>query len=454
MPAKLKKIPRLDSSVSPLAEKHDHNCVPENSSQTVSTNSKNLLADTQSSSLKPVADSSENERIDNEPENNRIIDDGVVDEIDSVSTDEIDVSTNAIDTVECAKICIAQVGNRATDQSMIDSTTPGALTGFLTPVNDLTSSNAENAELERVSPKSQQTNNSSINVIDSENVFSSKKLESSKTKDSNANISQNSENTFVSSHSEDGSPAVDNTESTNSENCDSGCPGNSNTSESSEELAPEISKTLNSGTSSNHRNSDVSLKLAPTTNSGDILAGASIATTTTDNNNILGKFEYLPPTNTEKYFSKTSMPYSPFTPHSGKCIDTVLHSENSNFLKYTSEIPGIAPDVSSNTDTQKCRNPGISNSGAVLLSKESTKSFEESVNSTFMKYLPEEPTKPLTMDTVKHFNDTPRAICTNSQKYIQDHGNEALVYSNKESKVSSIDFLSSMVENIGKSSTE
>ena len=472
MPAKLKKIPRLDSSVSTESENRTDN-IPRNSSQTVSTDSKNLLIDTESTH----ADNVDNVNVDNVTvdkglADNGVIDNGVIDKIDNVSADTID---NVVSD------------NGATDQSMIVSVTPVADSNKVFPEtqtatsfkNVATESGATSCEHSKsVSPTEQTIENPSMNVLDTEAASSeiSKKLESPVTEDSNMDISEKSDDTFVASGSRD---ITDNTTSLSQiENRET---VNSDVSSGSEKIPRTISRTVNAesvipGNCSNAGN------LPSTTISEKNLGGTSITDsctlkagsenfaadsrqtnlTSVDNKTNLGKFEHLIPSNGQKCFSETSENYLPYTSKSGKYMSEP--AQPANFQKYVSEIP-------LNTELQR-PNAGIprtisasTNSG--FLSQEGPKSFEQSVNSTFLKYFPEIPKRsfnsPLAADSSKYFHDIPRTVCSSgssgSEKYNKDPGNEALVYPAEgnfpnHNKVSSIDFLSSMVENIGKSSVE
>jgi hypothetical protein len=465
MPAKLKKIPRLDCSVGTELDKHADN-IPRNSSQTVSTESKNLLPDTESTNLD--TDSYDNVTIDNGP-----VDNGLIDEIDDASTDTID--------------------NGATDQSIMVSDSERVLSetqnAYSIPSKNFLTASAAESRTTSFSAENQ--------TIDSGagSTEISKKLESPVTEDSNMDISEKSDNTFVTSHPKNIPDSTVNTVSTNSGNqIENQRTVNSDISSDSEKTPPEISRTVNTsavlGNCSNAGNVDTSLKLpSTTTNLAEILTRTSttdsgtlkshsesfsansqqIPLTSTDNNNSLGKLEYLVPLNAQKYFSETSGKYSPYT--SGKYMSELSQTGNSNFQKYVSEIPKNAPTLSLNTELQKL-NPGIPRTISTCTdsefpSQEGPKSFEESVNSTFLKYFPEIPKRsfnsPFSAESGAYFRDIPRTVCSSvnsdSEKYIQDPGNQALVYPDEKNfpeqkKVSSIDFLSSMVENIGKSSVE
>lgn len=465
MPAKLKKIPRLDSSMSTESDKHADN-IPRNSSQSVSTESKNLLPDTESTNLD--TDSYDNVTIDNGP-----VDNGLIDEIDDASTDTID--------------------NGATDQSIMVSDSERVLSetqnAYSIPSKNFLTASAAESRTTSFSAENQ--------TIDSGTGSTeiSKKLESPVTEDSNMDISEKSDNTFVTSHPKNIPDSTVNTVSTNSGNqIENQRTVNSDISSDSEKTPPEISRTVNTsavlGNCSNAGNVDTSLKLpSTTTNLAEILTRTSttdsgtlkshsesfsansqqIPLTSTDNNNSLGKLEYLVPLNAQKYFSETSGKYSPYT--SGKYMSELSQTGNSNFQKYVSEIPKNAPTLSLNTELQKL-NPGIPRTISTCTdsefpSQEGPKSFEESVNSTFLKYFPEIPKRsfnsPFSAESGAYFRDIPRTVCSSvnsdSGKFIQDSGNQALVYPDEKNfpeqkKVSSIDFLSSMVENIGKSSVE
>ena len=468
MPAKLKKIPRLDASVSAESEDHAED-IPRNSSETVSTDSRNLITDTGSTCPEPAADSCDNVAIDDGP-----VDSGVIDKIDAVSTDTIDnMAASTVDAVT--------INNEEADQSIKVSIMPVAGSDKVMPETEIATSPEASKSF---SPGKQTVNSSSMNVAEHSSTEISEKIESPMTEDSNMDISEKSDITAVTSNSRnisDNATTVRN-KSTNFKNqIENEETANSIATSCSEKIRPEISETLNAESiiprnDANSGNLDISGKNLTATSVTDSwtlksdsenFTEISGQTTrpTLDNNNIIGKVEYLIPSDARKYLSETSGNY---TSDSGKYISEP--APTANFRKYMGEIPKNVSNVPLNTEVQK-PNPQIPRT--ILASTDSEfssqgpKSFEESVNSTFLKYFPEIPKRsfsvPLTAETAKYLRDIPSTVSmsigSDSQKYIRDSGNQALVYpdeesSSKQKTVSSIDFLSSMVENIGKSPVE
>lgn len=484
MPAKVKKIPRLESSVSNDLEKHGDN-IPRNSSQTVSTDSENLLTVTESPDSGSNTDNCDSVTVDNGLVSDRFVDNGVIiDTVDDVSTDKIDNGA----TIECGEkdqSIMVSISSVINSEKVFPETQP-ACTKLLR--NALAASAVERVQ----SVDSHATDNSSANESQTASTEISRKVESSVTEDSNLHISEKSDNTLLASNSKNISQSANvvKTEFTNSGNCGSREIVSSDTCSSSEKILPEISRTVTTSVipenCSNFGNLDTSRKLLSAKNSENLTTTSSsnsgnsdsenlsvhsqqIIRISTDTNNYNEKVDCVDPSNSMNHFSETSGKCSPCLSNSGKYTSEPAHSANPNFQKYVSEIG--APNLSLNTELQ-ILNPGIlgtisTRPDSKFLGRDGAKSFEESVNSTFRKFFPEMSqssfNSPLTSESSKYFRDNPRTVCSSvssaSEKYIQDPGNRTLVYPNEnrfpeQNKLSSIDFLNSMVENIGKSSVE
>ena len=469
MPAKLKKIPKLEAPASTESENLADD-VPRNLSETVSTNSRNLLSGTGLTSPRPAAGSCDSVTVDDGP-----IDNEVIDKIDCVSTDTIDkMATSSIDMVT--------TDNGENDQSITVPMTAVAVSDNVMPeTRPATSPEASRS----VSSDEQTVDNTSTNASEDCSTEISRKLESPKTEDSNMDISEKADNTPAPSNPRiitDNATTV--SECTNSENqIENEDNHDPVVSLCSEKVQLGITGTVNAESViprniTSPGNLGTSLKFPSTANSGKNLTATPVTEslenvadnsrqnirTTLDNNKILGKFEYLIPLNAQKYFSETSGNYSPSISNLGKYMSEP--AEAANTQKYADEIPRNVSTLAPNTGFQK-PNPKIP--GTMSASSNSQflghaqKSFEESVNSTFLKYFPEIPKSsfgaPLPVESRKYFRETPStSVSSNSEKYIkEDPENQALVYPDEENvsektNVSSIDFLSSMVENIGKSS--
>ena len=475
MPAKLKKIPRLESSVSNELEKYAD--IPRNPSQTVSTDSEKLLTVSESTDSGSINVNCDGVTVDNGLGNDRFVDNGVIDTVDDVAADTIDdVATDTIDNVA--------IEYRATDQSkkvsispVIDSEnvlseTHTACTKLLR--NYLAASAVQHVQSGSVPGDNHATDNAPASVFESQ-------AESSVMENSNVDVFNKSDNAFLASDSRNVSDRANivKTEFTNS---GSWHKVSSDACSSSEKVLSEIPRaSIIPENSSCIRNLDTCPKSLSTKNSENPNTTAlskpgnsdsenfsvnnqPIIRILTDINNHDEKVDCVDPSNALKHFSETSGKYSPSLSNSGKYT-----CENSNFQKYVGEFD--APNLPLNTELQ-ILNPEIpgsipTRSDSKFLAKDGAKSFEESVNSTFRKFFPEVPqssfNSPLTTESSKYFRDIPRAVSSSvspvSRKFIQDPGNQALVYPNKngvpqQNKLSSIDFLNSMVENIGKSSVE
>ena len=474
MPAKLKKIPRLESSVSNELEKYAD--IPRNPSQTVSTDSEKLLTVTESTDCGLINDNCDGVTVDNGLVNDRFVDNGVIDTVDDVVADAIDdVATDTIDNVA--------IEHRATDQSkkvsisaVIDSEnvlseTHTACTKLLR--NSLAASAVQHVQSGSVSGDNHTTDNSPASVFESQ-------VESSVMENSNVDIFNKSDNAFLASDSRNVCDRANivKTEFTNSGNSGSRHMVSSDACSGSEKVLSEIPRTSIIPENSCIGNLDICPKPLSTKNSENpnttalskpgnsdsenfSVKNQPIIRISTDVNNYDEKVDCVDPSNALKHFSETSGKYSPSLSNSGKYT-----CEN---VKYVGEF-GV-PNLPLNTELQ-ILNPGIPGSiptrpDSKFLAKDGAKSFEESVNSTFRKFFPEVPqssfNSPLTTESSKYFRDIPRAVSSSvspvSRKFIQDPGNQALVYPNKngvpqQNKLSSIDFLNSMVENIGRSSVE
>ena len=512
MPAKVKKIPRLESSVSSNLKKHAEN-IPRNSSQTVSTDSENLLIVAESIDSGSNTDNCDSVAVDNGLVNDRFVDNGVIDTVDDVAADTIDdvatdtiddVATDTIDDVATDTIdnvATDSIDNEATiecgavDQSTMVSISPvidsekvypetqAACTRLLR--NSLAASAVEHVQSRSVSADSHAFDNSSANVLESHMASTeiSRKIEPSVTEYSNFNISGKSDSTPLASNSKNISQSANvvKTEFTNSRSREI---VSSDTCSSSEKISPEISRTVNTSVipenCSDLGNLDTSQKLpsaknlttTPSSNSGNSCSenlsvnSQQIIQVSTGNNNYNKKGDCVDLSNAMNHLSETSGEYSPCLLNSEKYTSEPAHGADSSFQKYVGKIG--APNLSLNTEFH-ILNPGIPGTISTRpdSKRDGVKSFEESVNSTFRKFFPEMPqssfNSPLTSESSKYFRDTPRPVCLSvasaSKKYIQDPGNRTLVYPNENSfpeqnKLSSIDFLNSMVENIGKSSAE
>ena len=456
MPAKLKKITRLEASVSTEIENQDLSIC--NHRQTVSTKSENLLIDHDSSYFGRdtvitdigVADTTDNiaansQTTDNGPIDNQAIGDGSNDfqTCDNFAPDN-DGSDNSISPV-------TDVGNTPED------------TAGTPPQKCCTTPSADNSTSPKIVVADERTNlNPSMKVLNSDGILNS---EFSGKQDSNLDISGKSDDIIASSVSErnDDLTLTSELPNDNSEN--------SNViSISNQDILGNLNATENS-TSENCRISDecqtaenlgTPLKLPSATNcktkfvaspSDSCYVDTNYENPATESPQSTGSFPGKPAalvaSNTQTYYSVTS--------NSEKYFHKL--QQPLNFPNYPTEIPRNVL----NTEVQTLNPVLVADSE--FMRHESTKSFEESINSTFLKYFPEIPKRsfnsPLTSDSGKYFRDNPKtvgsSVDSDSQKYIQDHGNQALVFSDKEGipeqpKVSSIDFLNSMVENIGKPS--
>jgi hypothetical protein len=179
MPAKLKKIPKLEAPASTESENLADD-VPRNLSETVSTNSRNLLSGTGLTSPRPAAGSCDSVTVDDGP-----IDNEVIDKIDCVSTDTIDkMATSSIDMVT--------TDNGENDQSITVPMTAVAVSDNVMPeTRPATSPEASRS----VSSDEQTVDNTSTNASEDCSTEISRKLESPKTEDSNMDISEKADNT-------------------------------------------------------------------------------------------------------------------------------------------------------------------------------------------------------------------------------------------------------------------
>lgn len=479
MPAKLKKIPRLECSVSNELEKYAD--TPRNPSQTVSTDSEKLLTVTESTDSGSINDNCDGVTVDNGLVNERFVDNGVIDTVDDVATDAIDdVATDTIDNVA--------IEHRATNQSKKVSLSPvidseNVLPETHTACTRLLRNSLAASAVQRVQSGSVSGDN---HATDNSPAFESQ-VESPVMENSNVDIFNKPDNAFLASESRNVCDRANivKTEFTNSGNSGSRHMVSSDACSGSEKVLPEIPRTVNTSIISENSSSIGNLVTCPkslsTKNSENTNTTAlskpgnsdcenfsvnnqPIIRISTDINNYDEKVDCVDPSNALKHFSETSGKYSPSLSNSGKYM-----CENSNFQKYVGEFG--APNLPLNTELQVL-NPGIpgsipTRSDSEFLGRDGARSFEESVNSTFRKFFPEVPhssfNSPLTTESSKYFRDIPRAVSSSvspvSRKFIQDPGNQALVYPNKngvpqQNKLSSIDFLNSMVENIGKSSVE
>ncbi|XP_028405886.1 uncharacterized protein LOC114528448 [Dendronephthya gigantea] len=464
MPAKLKKVPRLETSVSTDSEKQDLNISDHR--QTVSTDSENLLIDLEFSYVGRDTVNSDiggadaiintTDRIINNTDSGRIDNRAIGDESDdSRNSDKFDLDNDACGT---------------SDFKTLEETvcTPPQKCSPTPPADNSTSPKVVFAD--------ERTNlNSSMEVLDSESILNS---EFSRKGDSNLNISKKPDNIIASSASEKNDDlTITKLEVTNSK-LQIDVSGNANViSNSNQDILEKLNASESSSTSENCQISDecqtsenlgASLKSPSQTNSEKKFAASptnscnidtNYENSSTDSPQSTGSFPGKSGTslalNTPKYYFDTSGNFSSVTLNSKKYSHEL--QQPLNFSKYVTEIPRNVL----HTEVQKV-DPVIMGDSEYI-KHESTKSFEESINSTFLKYFPEIPkssfNSPLTGDSGKYFRDLQRTVRSSvesdSQKYIQDHGNQALVFSDKEgipeqSKVSSIDFLNSMVENIGK----
>lgn len=188
--------------------------------------------------------------------------------------------------------------------------------------------------------------------------------------------------------------------------------------------------------------------------------------TTTEINNNLEKLEHDVSVNAQRYSLESSRSHLHCTSNFENYESELAHNAGSNFRNY--EIPNDLTNLPMNVELRKFKSEtskDVSASAtASFINQGSSKSFEESVNSTFLKYFPDVPKNsmnlPLATDSSKCFGDVPRiafpAVPPDSKMYGQGPGNQTITYVDagafpKKSSLSSIDYLNSMVENIGKS---